>query len=307
MTHRLPDVETRMRRQPTLWDVAFAVRGTILPRIALHLLLISIVTAGAVLASTEHPGIFARFSAVPFTLIGIALSVFMSFRNNACYSRWWEARHLWGDLVIACRSIARQTSLLDPNSRAQILRGLCGFSAGLYSRLRRAGEAHAIAPWWDIGKASQGPNPTDAVLQGIGLKLAHLAHEGRIDSIQYSVMDKQLANLARIQGGCERILNTPIPFSYSLLLHRTAIVFCTTLPFALAGTLGWWTFLPVLIVAYTFFGLDALGRQLEEPFSSAPNALPIYSMQRTIETELMSTLALTAVDQESVQQPGREE
>ena len=86
MTHRLPDVETRMRRQPTLWDVAFAVRGTILPRIALHLLLISIVTAGAVLASTEHPGIFARFSAVPFTLIGIALSVFMSFRNNACYS-----------------------------------------------------------------------------------------------------------------------------------------------------------------------------------------------------------------------------
>ena len=176
MTHRLPDVETRMRRQPTLWDVAFAVRGTILPRIALHLLLISIVTAGAVLASTEHPGIFARFSGVPFTLIGIALSVFMSFRNNACYSRWWEARHLWGDLVIACRSIARQTSLLDPNSRAQILRGLCGFSAGLYSRLRRADEAHAIAPWWDIGKASQGPNPTDAVLQGIGLKLAKQSH-----------------------------------------------------------------------------------------------------------------------------------
>jgi putative membrane protein len=70
--------------------------------------------------------------------------------------------------------------------------------------------------------------------------------------------------------------------------------------------LGWWTFLPVLIVAYTFFGLDALGRQLEEPFSAAPNALPIYSMQRTIETELMSTLALTAVDHESVQQPGRE-
>lgn len=222
MTHRLPDVETRMRRQPTLWDVAFAVRGTILPRIALHLLLISIVTAGAVLASTEHPGIFARFSAVPFTLIGIALSVFMSFRNNACYSRWWEARHLWGDLVIACRSIARQTSLLDPNSRAQILRGLCGFSAGLYSRLRRADEAHAIAPWWDIGKASQGPNPTDAVLQGIGLKLAHLAHEGRIDSIQYSVMDKQLANLARIQGG----VREDTQYSDSILVFAAASPDC---------------------------------------------------------------------------------
>ncbi len=292
MKHSLHDVEMRMRRQPSMWDIAFAVKGTILPRIARHLLLIALVSVGAILASMEHPGIFARFGSIPFTLIGIALSVFMSFRNNACYSRWWEGRHLWGELIIACRSLARQTAGLGFEDRAAIIRGLCGFTAGLSARLRRNNEADAIRLWCDIGDAAYGPNPTDAVLQRVGERCLMLEREGKINPIQYSVLDGQLGSLARIQGGCERILNTPVPFSYSLLLHRTAIVFCTTLPFALAGTLGWWTLLPVLIVAYTFFGLDALGHQLEEPFSLAPNALPLYTMRQTVEREMMSILDL---------------
>jgi len=86
----------------------------------------------AIFAAQEHPGIFARISAIPFTLIGIALSVFMSFRNNACYARWWEGRELW--LIIACRSFARQVSTLEEDNRRFLLHGLCGFSAGLAAR-----------------------------------------------------------------------------------------------------------------------------------------------------------------------------
>jgi len=82
-----------------------------------------------------------------------------------------------------------------------------------------------------------------------------------------------------VQGGCERIVSTPVPFAYSLLLHRTALIFCLTLPFALAGSLDWWTLLPVLLVAYTFFRLDALGHQLEDPFVLEPNALPLDAMR----------------------------
>lgn len=290
------DVEMRMRRQPTMWDIAFAVKGTILPKIARHLMLIALISIIAILASLEHPGIFARFGSVPFTLIGIALSVFMSFRNNACYSRWWEARHLWGELIIACRSLARQTAALAPEDRTKIIHGLCGFTAGLTARLRRNNEADAIGLWCNIGAAAKGPNPTNAVLESVGNRCLQLVRSGKIDSIQYSVLDGQLSTLARIQGGCERILNTPVPFSYSLLLHRTAIVFCTMLPFALAGSLGWWTLLPVLIVAYTFFGLDALGHQLEEPFSLAPNALPLYSLRQIVEREMTSILELANTD-----------
>jgi hypothetical protein len=79
-------------------------------------------------------------------------------------------------------------------------------------------------------------------------------------------------------------------FAYSLLLHRTAYIFCLSLPFALAGTLGWWAVLPSALVAYTFFGLDALGDQLEDPFGHDVNDLPLDAMVRVIERDMLSAL-----------------
>ncbi|MCC8952831.1 bestrophin family protein [Bradyrhizobium sp. Pear77] len=279
-----------VRSKPGFRDIVFAVNGSILPRIAPHLVAIALISVLAVLAAMEHPGIFARISAVPFTLIGIALSVFMSFRNSACYERWWEGRELWGKLIIACRSFARQTSTLDDDERRVLLRGLCGFCAGLAARLRGEDELAAIGHWRDIDAASGGPNPTNTVLDQIGTQCLTLMKRDRIEPIHYSVLEGQLSALSDVQGGCERIASTPVPFAYSLLLHRTALIFCVTLPFALAGSLDWWTLLPVLLVAYTFFGLDALGHQLEDPFGLEPNALPLDAMRRMIEREILFLL-----------------
>lgn len=280
------------KRQPTFNDIVFAINGSILPRISRRLFTIAVVSIIAVLASSEHPGIFAKMSFIPFTLIGIALSVFMSFRNNACYARWWEGRELWGELIVACRSLARQVGLLGKDEREHVVRSLCAFTAGLAARLRGANEEAAISLWLPVAKLGR-PNPTNDVLQGLGRYLLDLQQQKKIDSILYSVLEVQLSQLAHVQGGCERILSTPVPFSYSLLLHRTALVFCLTLPFALAGSLGWWTLVPVLLVAYTFFGLDALGHQLEDPFSLEPNALPLYAMRRTVEREMLAILGHT--------------
>lgn len=279
-----------VRQQPSFKDILFAVRGSILPRIARRLATIALVSVVAILAANEHPGIFAKISAVPFTLIGIALSVFMSFRNNACYARWWEGRRLWGELIISCRSFARQTSTLAEGDRRYLLRSLCGFTAGLTARLRGDDEPAAIALWCALDNVDKAPNPTNEVLNQVGKYCLTLMHQEKIGAIHYSVLEKQLAQLSDVQGGCERIASTPVPFTYSLLLHRTALIFCIALPFALAGALGWWTLLPVLLVAYTFFGLDALGHQLEAPFSLEPNALPLYAIQRIIEREMLGLL-----------------
>lgn len=279
-----------VRSQPTLKDVIFTINGSILPRIVGQLVMIALVSVVAILAARAHPGVFARISAIPFTLIGIALSVFMSFRNNACYARWWEGRKLWGDLIIACRSFARQTSTLEKDDRDDLLRGLCGFSSGLVARLRSEDEAAAIKAWCDIGSALRGPNPTNAVLDRIGRQCLTLMHSGKIEPIHYSVLEKEITALSTAQGGCERIASTPVPFAYSLLLQRTALIFCLTLPFALCESLDWWTLLPVLLVAYTFFGLDALGHQLEDPFGLEPNALPLFAMRRTVEREMLAAL-----------------
>lgn len=282
-----------LRSKPSFRDIVFAVNGSILPRIALHLVGMTVVTVVAVFAARQHPGIFTQISAIPFTLTGIALSVFMSFRNNACYARWWEGRILWGDLIIACRSFARQTSQVPEDDRGFLLGNICAFAAGLAAKLRAEDERAAIRRWTDIRIGENNPNPTNAVLNAIGERCLQLTHRHQIDVVHYSVLEIQLAALAKVQGGCERIALTPVPFAYSLLLHRTALVFCLTLPFALAGWLDWWTLLPVLLVAYTFFGLEALGHQLEDPFSLEPNALPLNAMLRTIERDMLSLLGHT--------------
>jgi putative membrane protein len=275
------------------WTLLFALRGSIVPHIAARLVFLAVVALAVCLVAHRYSTVMPDFSAMPFTLIGIALSIFMSFRNNACYDRWWEARKLWGQLLIEVRSFARQVAHLDPVRREPLLLGLCAFAHGLAARLHDGDEAEAIARWHDSKNGAASPNPTDAVLRDLGLQCVELTRSGCIDSIHYSVLELRLTSLSAIQAGCERIKTTPLPFAYSLMLHRTATIFCLLLPFALVGGLGWWMPIPVLVVAYTFFGLDALGDQLEDPFGDDPNDLPLQALCRVVEREMLAALGRT--------------
>ncbi|MBR1221636.1 bestrophin family protein [Bradyrhizobium sp. U87765 SZCCT0131] len=279
-----------VRGRPSFRDVIFAVRGSILRRIVRPLLFMLVVSGVAVLLAQAHPLYFAGLAAMPFTLIGLSLSIFMSFRNTACYDRWWEGRKLWGQLIIASRSFSRQVATVEPSRRDPLLRGLCGFAAGLAARLRGSDEYAAIARHVGDGPWAGAPNPTDAVLAAVGRGCRELAGAGPTDAIHYSLLETQLNEMAHVQGGCERIKSTPLPFSYSLLLHRTAYAFCLLLPFALAPSLGWWTPLPTVLVCYAFFGLDALGDELSDPFGTEPNDLPLDAMVRTIERDLLHAM-----------------
>jgi ion channel-forming bestrophin family protein len=283
-----------VRNRPSFRDTLFAMRGSILPRIIRPLLVILAMSIVAVIVSHVRPATLSGLSAMPFTLVGLSLSIFMSFRNNACYDRWWEGRKLWGQLLIATRSFARQVATLAPAERAPLLEGLCGFASGLAARLRGGDERGAIARYcdpeaWPADWAGA-PNPTDLALTLIGARCRVLVTSGTIDPIHYSVLETQLTELAHVQGGCERIKTTPLPFSYSLLLHRTAYAFCLLLPFALAPTLSWWAPVPVYLVSYAFFGLDALGDELSDPFGLADNALPLDALVRTVERDMLHAL-----------------
>ncbi|MNK95012.1 Bestrophin, RFP-TM, chloride channel [compost metagenome] len=106
-------------------------------------------------------------------------------------------------------------------------------------------------------------------------------------------MANHLANLTRSQAVCERIKNTPLPFPYTLLLHRTIYLFCILLPFAMAEPLGWLTPVFTAIVSYTFFGLDAIADELEDPFGRDENDLPTDAIVRNIERDILDALGVT--------------
>jgi putative membrane protein len=102
-----------------------------------------------------------------------------------------------------------------------------------------------------------------------------------------------LVSLSQVQASCERIKSTPLPFPYTLLLHRTIYLFCILLPFAMAEPLGWLTPVITAIVSYTFFGLDEIGDDLEDPFGFDENDLPCNAILRTLEREVLAALGQT--------------
>ncbi|MDQ7965697.1 bestrophin family protein [Pseudomonas plecoglossicida] len=271
--------------------VLFTLKGSIVKRIALRCLMVTLLAALIVLVERHFPTYFYPVSATPFTLLGLSLSIFMSFRNNACYDRWWEGRKAWGKLIIETRSFVRESvAITDETLRTELLRNLCGFAHALNARLRNEDERAAARPWLARADAISPHNVCDGILREIGEHCSRLAAQQQISEWRYNLLEQRLVGLTEVQATCERIKGTPLPFPYTLLLHRTIYIFCLLLPFALAEPLGWLAPLFTTIVGYTFFGLDAIGNELEDPFGRDENDLPTDAMVRTVERDVLAGL-----------------
>jgi len=130
-------------------------------------------------------------------------------------------------------------------------------------------------------------SPANRLLLLMGEWLGYQRSEGKLSDITFTAIDANINVLSEVLGGCERIANTPIPFAYSLIVHRTVYLFCTLLPFALAPTLGYMTVLVSVFISYTFISIDALAEELEDPFGTADNDLPLNAMCNIIEINLL--------------------
>lgn len=278
----------------------FVVRGTILPRVLPHVLGIAALSALVVWAYRQGYLHLQISSPAPLSLLGIALSIFLGFRNNACYDRWWEARKHWGALIIELRSFSHEVIALlgDGGSEAQqavrtLVRRNIAFAHALAAHLRGHDAREDLTRLLTEPEASRvlaSPNRPNALLREHDRALAALLRERQLTDITWSELRTRVHGLMNVLAACERIRFTPLPFTYTVLLHRTAYLFCLLLPFGLAEALGWFTPWLAAMIAYTFFGLDRLSDELEEPFGTEPNDLSLLAMARTVEMNLMEAL-----------------
>jgi len=283
-----------IRPKVNQFAILFTLKGSIAKRIALRTLMVTLLASAIVLMEMLHPSNFTKVNATPFTLLGLSLSIFMSFRNNACYDRWYEARKAWGDVLVHIRSVIRETQVIRESAqRKPLLLNLCGFAHSLNARLRRESEAAASRAWITPQHDAQVPDYSGRILQQVGQQCSDLQQSGELSEWRYMLLANHLTSLTQAQAVCERIKNTPLPFPYTLLLHRTIYLFCILLPFAMAEPLGWLTPLFTAIVSYTFFGLDAIADELEDPFGRDENDLATDSLVRTIERDVLSELGVT--------------
>jgi len=271
----------------------FTLRGSIIPVIWKRVTAMVLLAVAVVVLERYLPRTGVELGAVPLTLMGLTLAIFLGFRNTVAYERWWEARTLWGELLIVVRNLARQTVSLpegvSAQEQARMVHRLIAFAHALRHQLRGTAAGDEVSRWLTPEEAAAlagRPNPPNVLLGLIGQGYAQWQRAGRLDPILLATIDAQVTRLSYVLGGCERLQGTPIPFAYILLLHRTVYVYCLLLPFCLIGSVGWVTPLMVGVLSYTFFGLDALGDQIENPFDRLPNDLPLDAMCRTIEIGL---------------------
>ena len=227
-----------------------------------------------------------------FAILGISLAIFHGFCNNAAYDRFWEGRKLWGTLVWLSRNIARQVMTLPNVSMAEkqaFIRHQIAFVHSLRQQLRAEDNTANLQRLLTVEEqqAVVGQNFIALRLtQIMGQMLANWQAEQKIDVWQWQSLDTTLGEIAHIQAGCERINNTPIPYAYFVLLHRTVYLYCFMLPFGLGNAIGWVTPFVVSFVGYTFMALNEIVDEISEPFGTGENELPLGMMCDTIETQL---------------------
>jgi putative membrane protein len=284
-----------IRPRPSPFQLFFILRGSIVPRIAPQIIGFALFAA-LIVAVARHYGLQASgYGLAPFTVLGVALSIFLGFRNNAAYERWWEARKLWGQLVFEIRNLARAAQALVPADSGQIrplLMESLAFCHYLRGSLRQVDADPEVRHF--VGAAADtfrtAANKPDAVLRSMERRLATLKQAGRIEAMDFRLLDERIAGMAALQAGCERISSTPLPFTYSLLLHRFAYWFCLLLPFGLVSVAGWASPLFTALVVYSFFGLDALSEELEDPFGTGNNDLALDTLCRVNEISIFEAL-----------------
>ena len=300
-----------VRDRPSALRLFLVMRGSVLPKIWKSLVFTTLLAVAVAFTKGTLGGHKLALSPIPFTLMGLPLAIFLGFRNNAAYDHYWEGRKQWGELVSRSRTLARQCLMLDlagpaladsaagnaadgpGDARTRMLRRAAAFAHALRHHLRNSSPEDEVAPWLAPGewaRVRQLPNLPNALMLEMGADLARCLRERRIEPAVAPALDATLTAMTGVAAACERIRGTPIPLSYTLLLHRTAYLYCVLLPFGLVEAIGDLTPIVTAIVAYTFFGLDALGDEIEEPFGDSDHDLPLEAMCRTIEIDLRVAL-----------------
>jgi putative membrane protein len=214
------------------------------------------------------------------SLLGIVLGLFLVFRTNTAYDRWWEGRKQWGSLVNSTRNMAHKVNaFFDPGdieNREFFAKMIPNFVYAMKEHLRgqvRMEEIEPVSPQFfsELKDFSHKPNKIASALYQ---RINHNYKIGILTGDQLFIMDKEVKDLTDILGACERIRNTPIPYSYSMFMKKFIFTFTITLPFGLVTDFHYWTIPIVLLLFYVLVSIELIAEEIEDPFGRDINDLP---------------------------------
>lgn len=226
------------------------------------------------------------------SLIGVALGLLLVFRTNASYDRFWEGRKLWGCIVNDSRNLGRLVNVFlkdDDAVRTQVLSWTLLFAWSVRHRLLGAkviGGGPVELPADELQRIEQAEHIPVAIANRISEHLEAVRRKGTINDVQQTLLEATLSRLIDALGGCERISNTPMPFAYMVHLRRALILYLASVPLALVRDFGWGTVPAVLFISYVMLGIEEIGVEIEDPFGTDENDLPLDTICSRIEQNI---------------------
>ncbi|WPR75357.1 bestrophin family protein [Algoriphagus sp. NG3] len=224
------------------------------------------------------------------SLLSFVISLLLVFRTNTAYDRWWEGRKLWGQLVNNSRNLALKLAgildISDKDSRHFFRRTIPMYAYALKEHLQNKvtlymlddKKDNEITPAIDLDKHV--PNQVAKLMFG---KVNDLYKAKKITGDQLIILNQELMSFTDICGACERIKNTPIPYSYSSFIKKFILAYVLTLPLGYVFSLGYYAAPIVTFIFYVLASLELVAEEIEEPFGTDPNDLPMAKLSTNIQ------------------------
>jgi putative membrane protein len=222
------------------------------------------------------------------SLIGVIMGLTLVFRTNSSYDRWWEGRKLWGALINESRTMASNFYALLPNdfeSRRYIAAQIANFAYALQGSLRDAinfdwlddgGDSNYIA---QLKKAKHIPH---RIATNIFVKMEELYKKGSFSDVDKINIKVQIEQMINVMGACERVKNSPIPFSHVSFIKSFIILYCILLPIGMVDTFHYYTIPAVFLISYALAGVEIISEEIEQPFGTDANDLPLLHISNII-------------------------
>ncbi|MFY8182320.1 MAG: bestrophin family protein [Flavobacterium sp.] len=225
------------------------------------------------------------------TTVGFVLSLLLAYRTNTAYDRWWEGRKLWGSLVNNSRNLALKLSaiLKEDKDRNYFKRLIPAYASILQKHLSDEDTAKELFEGLDL-QIDHHKHYPNQVAKMIFNKVNELYASGKITGDQLIILNSELQSFTDVCGACERIKNTPIPYSYSAFIKKFIFFFVMTLPFGFVFSLGYYVIPVVIFIFYVLASLELIAEEIEDPFGGDENDLPTAKIASNIKKHVEELL-----------------
>ncbi len=241
---------------------------------------------------------YVRNLPVMHSLLGFAISMLLVFRTNTAYDRWWEGRKLWGSLVNSSRNLAMKLCAILPENetghRVFFRKVIPAYAFALHNHLRKEKTRVELFEDDDLRQFFEQIDHSKHIPNQIALlifrHIQQLHSDGKISSEQLLFINTELQSFTDVCGACERIKNTPIPFSYSVFIKKFIFFYIMTLPFGFVFQLGFYVIPVVAFIFYVLASLELIAEEIEDPFSGDQNDIPTGILAQNIHRHIAELL-----------------